>query len=118
MTQARLAMDYPAIPDDVYIIWHGNEHRWPDGRRETSYIGPRKHVLKGFALFTPYAESALTFSTREAAQDFLSEQERLRGNPYHVRITTVAEMKVLRGYEPDPQADAAAGSAPDADPSP
>ena len=97
--RAEDALDFPNIDDDLHILWTSNEFCWPDARRQTFYLSDQKHPLGGFALFTPFAEKAATFASEEAAQDFLDNMSRLRPNPYHdVRISTVAEMKVLRGY--------------------
>lgn len=32
----KKALDYPNLSDDLYVIWSGNEHVWPDARRQTS----------------------------------------------------------------------------------
>lgn len=99
------ALDYPHLPDDLFVIWFGNEHVWPDARRETFYVGTRRSVIKEFALLTIFAEEAETFEDRMTAETFLETHSIRRGHPYHnAQITTVAELKALRGYEtpPDP----------------
>lgn len=101
---SRNALDYPHLPDDRFVIWSGNEHVWPDARRETFYLGTRRSVMKNFALMTIFAEEAETFESREAAETFLETHSVRRGHPYHdTQITTVAELKVLRGYEQAPE---------------
>lgn len=99
------ALDYPQIPDDQVVIWTGNDHLWPDARRETFYLGHRRDPLRGHALFTMLPEMAMTFPDRKAAQAFLDEMNARRPAPYHdVHVATVAELKLLRGYA-DPEID-------------
>lgn len=99
----RRALDYPRLADDQVIIWTGNEHLWPDARRETYYLGHRRDRLRGYALFTMHSEEAMSFPDFETAQAFLEKMNALRPRPYHdIHITTVAEMKCARGYsEPE-----------------
>lgn len=95
----RQALDYPKLDDDLFIIWTGNDHLWPDARRETHYLTDRRDAMRGYALFSPSAGQALTFESEEAAQGFLAEMSARRPAPYHnVNVTTVGEMKVARGY--------------------
>ena len=63
--------------------------------------------MRGYALFSPFPEQALTFGSEEAAWTFLDEMNALRPAPYNnLRITTVAELKIARGYaEPEPEPD-------------
>ena len=97
------ALDYPRLPDDRFIIWFGNEHPWPDARREMRYLGTARSVMKKYALLTMFAENAETFPDLVAAKAFLEKHSIRRGRPYqNAQITTVGEMKVLRGYEPPP----------------
>lgn len=102
------ALDFPQMDDDLVVIWHGNDHIWPDARRETHYIGESTHILKGFALFTSHPAGAKTFPDVETAEAFLRENEKARPYPYPdtLQITTVAELKQARGYmmSPDEQA--------------
>ena len=106
-SDARRAMDYPKMDDDLFVIWSGNEHLWPDARRETHFLTDKRDVMRGYALFSPIPERALTFYSAEAAQNFLDDMNALRPAPYHsVQVTTVAEMKVARGYEPPAEAEA------------
>lgn len=107
ITSPRQALDYPHLDDDLFVIWSGNEHLWPDARRQTHYLTDRRDTLRGYALFNPFPEGARTFETEEAAQTFLDEMNALRPAPYHsVQVTTVSELKVARGYaEPEPEPD-------------
>jgi hypothetical protein len=97
------ALDYPKIPDDKFVIWSGNEHLWPDGRRETHYLSDKRDIMKGFPLFSPFPEAALTFDAREEALAVVEAGNAMRPHPYNVEITTVAELKRLRGYAPEPE---------------
>jgi len=91
------ALDYPHLADELWIIWYGNVHKWPDARRETHYL--RTTSRRPYALFTIFAEDAKTFTDAETARLWLAEQEKARGFPYGtLEITTVAEMKRARGY--------------------
>lgn len=99
----RDALDYPRISDDFYIIWSGNEHLWPDARRETHYLTDKRDIMRGYALFSPLVERARVFTTYEDAEQFLAEMSALRPAPYgNVEITTVAELKLARGYASAP----------------
>ena len=94
----EFAMDYPALPDDVWIIWGGNEHVWPDARRELLYLAADKRsIMKGFALYTSDANQAARFASGEEARIWLAQEEAKRFNPYHnIQVTTVAELKKRR----------------------
>jgi len=86
-------MDYPTPDPDLWVLWSGNDHAWPDARRETWYLTDMKlHILKGFALFTYDSASAATFATKKDAQAFLQEHELRRPHPYSVRITTIRDL--------------------------
>ena len=78
-----------------------NDIKWPDGRRQISYLSDRRDTLKDYALWSPNYQAAKTFDTEASARDWFAEMEALRAHPYggHVRITTVADLKVLGGYE-------------------
>lgn len=92
-------MDYPDLPDELFIFWSGNDRKWPDGGRETKYLsGEQSDIMRGYALFTPVAKGAKTFATQAEAKAWLKEQEAKRPHPYGVRITTVRAMKWERGY--------------------
>lgn len=95
----RAALDYPALDDALFIIWHGNEFRWPDARRSTSYLSSTKtDVMRGYALFTTNDADAMTFATEGEARAWLADQEAKRLRPYGVTVSTVAELKAARGY--------------------
>jgi hypothetical protein len=96
-----LAMDYPDLPDDLFVIWSHNEFTWPHPARWTAYLTDlRTHALRGSALFTVYPERAKCFATEHEARTWLKENERLRGFPYvEVQVTTVAELKRRRGFQ-------------------
>ncbi len=93
------AIDYPALNDDLFVIWHGNDKLWPDAGRETSYLTDKKtDTMRGFALFTINWQGAETFTSKSVAEAWLAENEAKRPYPYGVNITTVAELKRARGY--------------------
>lgn len=95
----RAALDYPALDDALWIIWSGNEYRWPDAQRETSYLtDKRKNILHGFALFSRNYEDAATFETEASACAWLAENEAKRPHPYNVTVSTVAALKCARGF--------------------
>ena len=96
----RRALDYPHLPDESWVIWSGNDVKWPHGSRETFYVSAdKRHVINDSALMTMFAEFAKTFDDEASARAWLAEQEALRGHPYHgVRVTTVATLKKARGY--------------------
>lgn len=103
ISSPKAALDYPRLPDDRFIIWFGNEHLWPDARRETRYLGTARSVMKKYALLTMFAENAETFPDLVTAKAFLEKHSIRRGRPYqNAQITTVGEMKVMRGYAPPP----------------
>lgn len=94
MGQPTDALDYPRHDPDLWVLWHCNEHKWPDGRRETSYLAKDKMATLGrFALFTIFPEEAATFSSEKEARDWLAEHEARRPQPYHnIRVTTVRQL--------------------------
>lgn len=95
----EFAMDYPALPDDKWVIWSGNEHVWPSAKRDLFYLtDQRRQSTMGFALFTSVSDEAKTFDTREEAKDWLAAENVKRPHPYEVHITTVAELKRRKGY--------------------
>lgn len=95
----ELALDYPHLPEETWVIWHSNDIPWPDARRRLSYLSKDKtHILKGWALFTDCHENAKTFDNKGDAWLWLKQNEDLRGHPYSVNITTVGEMKRRCGF--------------------
>lgn len=94
------ALDYPHIPDDKWVIWWWNNHPWPDANRQLGYLSTwRVHPLKGCASYVIFATQAKLFDTKQGAEDWRTEQEKLRGYPYYnTQITTVAELKIKCGY--------------------
>lgn len=96
---ARDALDYPTMDGEKFVIWFGNEHLWPDARRQTHYVCARTDALKGYALLTILPEDALVFDTEGDARGFLQRNEALRGRPYRgAQVTTIADLKIARGY--------------------
>lgn len=96
-----LALDYPDLPDDLFVVWSHNEFTWPHPARWTAYLTDlRVHVLRRSALFTMHPASAKRFATEHEARAWLEENERLRGFPYvEIQVTTVAELKRRRGFQ-------------------
>lgn len=95
----RGAMDYPRLDDSLWIIWHSNDFKWPDGRRETWYLtNKRFDIMRDYALFDGRCEIAAAFPTKVEAVLWLNDQERKRGFPYAVTISTVGAMKKDRGF--------------------
>lgn len=93
------AMDYPHLNDGLFVLWTGNDAKWPDGARVTKYLtGKRRDAMKGYALFTIDYRDAETFKDFGEAMAWLAHEETLRPNPYGVRVTTIAELKIARGY--------------------
>ena len=98
----KRAYDYPTPPDDVWLIWWSNDRKWPDARRSTRYLSHRQQdAMYGYALLSSNSGDAATFVTEAAARDWLSGEEAKRGRAYHdVQVTTVADLKIARGYAP------------------
>lgn len=90
------ALDYPhSETPELFVIWHSNGVKWPDGRRQLKYLSSvRTHVMNGSALFTMNIGEADTFVTWEKAVDFLKGQERRRGGSYGgLQISTIRELQ-------------------------
>lgn len=97
----RSALDFPNLDDALFIIWHANEHKWPDARRRVSYLTDRRtDALRGYALFTGAASEAKTFKSEAEARAWLVTQDALRGRPCDVTVSTVSDMKDACGYTP------------------
>lgn len=100
----RKALDYPDLPDSLFVLWYSNGYKWPDARRSVGYLTAKKRgIMTGAALFSIFWNEAETFETEAAAREFLEENNRLRasqgGQPYHgIEVSTVAEMKRRCGY--------------------
>lgn len=100
MSDPKKAMDYPRLKDDLIIIWTANEHEWPHAGRETYYMSDIEDRERGHAMFSPFFENARTFADKEEAHAFIRTMNARRPQPYqNLNVTTVAEMKLLRGYE-------------------
>lgn len=99
MKSPRQAVDYPNLPDHLFICWRGNGRKWPDAGRQNSFLSATKtNALFGCALFTAIAEDAATFNTESEAKAWLADHEAKRPHPYGVTISTVAQMKAACGY--------------------
>lgn len=96
----KTAIDYPALADDLFVIWHGNDKLWPDAERQTHYLSAQKtDIMRGYALFTSDWQEAKTFADKSTAAAWLAENEEKRRHPYgRLQITTVADLKHARGY--------------------
>lgn len=102
MSDPRNALDYPHLDGGLFVLWSGNEYNWPHARRTLAFIGTRRHNVNGFALFTTNAEEAATFPTKRAALAFLRAEEKGRPHAYAVKCTTVAQMRIAKGYDSAP----------------
>lgn len=99
VSDPKQALDYPHLDDALFVIWSNNDRIWPDAARRLSYLSAdKKDSWRRCALFTINHPEAATFVTREEAQAFLDENNKLRPHPYRVKITTVAELKSRNGY--------------------
>lgn len=98
--KSKTGLDYPDLEDDKIIIWIGNDHEWPHADRETYYLSDIEDRLIGRATFTPFWKSAKLFETKQEAQNLVDEMNSRRHFPYrNLNITSVREMKLIRGYE-------------------
>ena len=89
------ALDFPDLPDDTWVIWSGNQIKWPDGRRTMNYLTAKRRSYAGFALWTPWYEDAITFESEEDARKWLEAENR----PYQQEtIISIGELKKLKGY--------------------
>jgi hypothetical protein len=99
ISDPRRALDYPRLPDDKWVIWYARGGKWPAADRETHFLTDLKRdAMRGYALFNPFASYAETFDTEAEARAWLAEQQAKRPSPYGAEVTTVAEMKIQRGY--------------------
>ena len=89
----KLAMDFPRIEPDKFIIWYSNGYRWPDGRRNVAYLSDKRTAVRGgFALFSDW-EGAATFDNEADARAWREANEAKRPHRYGaLNITTVAEL--------------------------
>lgn len=91
------AIDYPALPVDMFVIWKGTTAIWPDPARKVVFLSATKKQLDGSARYTSESSDAKTFESRPAAHEWIAANRTLRGQAYDgAQISTVSELIARR----------------------
>jgi len=92
-------MDYPSLADDVVVIAHCNEFKWPHGARSVRYLTNRKDALGRRWKWSSYDTNAMTFETKDQAYEWLVENDVVI---HRDEVTTIGELKEKAGFPNTP----------------
>ncbi|MDX0267667.1 hypothetical protein GOC13_07470 [Sinorhizobium meliloti] len=92
-------LDYPTLPDETVVIAVWNGKPWPEAGRTVSYLTDQKNALGRRHLWNMWCESALQFTSKTQAYDWLINNDTIakRG-----AVKTIAELKAEVGFPTGP----------------